>query len=112
MVRVRLLVLRQNGGQRFRGWTKMPLSVDSAGLRQGAGRSVDIAAGLAKRGDHVASSGHQPSHAGVAALIAAVTDVRTRQAQRVERSAADLLIGADAHDATDAQAGGRLAKSV
>ena len=90
----------------------MPLSVDTAGLRRGAGRSVAIASDLAKSGDDVSGQGSQPSHAGVAALNGAVSSVRTRQAQRLEHYATDMLTGADAYDATDTQAGGRLAGSV
>jgi hypothetical protein len=90
----------------------MPLSVDTAGLRQGAGRSIAIASDLARRSGDGSSSGGQPSHAGVAALNEAVSSVRTRQAQRVERNATSMIAGADAYDATDTQAGGRLAESL
>jgi hypothetical protein len=90
----------------------LPLSVDTAGLKQGADRSVAIASDLAERGDDASGSGSQPSHAGVAALHEAVISVRTRQARRVELNAKHMIAGADAYAATDAQAEERLAESV
>jgi hypothetical protein len=90
----------------------MVLSVDAAGLKQGAGRSAAIASDLAKCSADVSGLGGQPSHAGVAALSEAIVDVRTRQARRVERDAFDMTSGADAYAATDADASGRLAESM
>ncbi|BDX32263.1 hypothetical protein TUM20985_28100 [Mycobacterium antarcticum] len=90
----------------------MPLSVDAAGLRQGAGSSVALASDLAGRGDQGSDVGSQPSHAGVAALNGAVVSVRRRQAQRVKAVAADMLTSADAYDTADADARGRLAESM
>jgi len=90
----------------------LPLSVDAEGLRQGAGRSVAIAANLKRPSGDGPSPGSQPSHAGVAALNTAVSSVRARQARRVERNATIMSMGAGAYDATDAQAGERLAETL
>jgi hypothetical protein len=90
----------------------VPLSVDAASLRQGAGRSVAIASDLARRSGDGTSPGSQPSHAGVAALNGVVRSVRIRQARRVERYASDMLFGADAYDATDTHTGEMLAETV
>jgi hypothetical protein len=88
------------------------LSVDPAGLKQGAGRSVSIASALAEGGSGDSTAGDQPSHAGVALMIKAVLDVRTRQSERVQFNAADMVTGADAYDVTDSQAEGRIADSM
>lgn len=103
--------VRQNG-YREMGGGLMPLSVDAAGLRQAAGSSVVLASDLAARVDRGAKTGTQPSHAAVAAMDAAVVTVRDRQAQRLRDHAADMVISADAYDATDAGARGRVAESI
>lgn len=90
----------------------MMLSVDAAGLRHGSGRSAAIASDLTRGGFDSGASMGQPSHAGVAALNGAILNVRNRQAQRIEHQAMDMVVGADAYDATDAQAEGRLAESM
>ena len=91
---------------------ELPLSVDTAGLRRGADDSVAIASALSTHSGGESNSGSQPSHAGTVAFYGAVDGVRTRQSRRVERYADDLLTGADAYDATDAQSGGALAETV
>lgn len=88
------------------------LSVDPAGLKQGADRSVSIASALADGGSADSTAGEQPSHAGVALMNEALIDVRTRQSERVKFNAEDMVTGADAYDATDSQAEGRLAESM
>lgn len=91
---------------------EVTLSVDTAGLNNGADRSIAIAAALAKSGNGDLASGNQPSHASVALMNDAVSSVRTRQSERVELNAKHMVTGADAYDATDSQAEGRLAESM
>lgn len=86
--------------------------MDTGGLRRGAGDSVAIASDLSNPSGAGFRSGSQPSHAGMAALSRAVDGVRTRQARRVERNATDMLTGADAYEATDAESGRSLAETV
>lgn len=90
----------------------MPLSVDTGGLRQGAGTSAAIATDLRVHDNNVSIAGSQPSHAGVTALNSAISSVRTRQAHRVEHSASKMQVGAEAYDSSDEQASGRLAGSL
>ena len=92
--------------------TVVTLSVDTAGLKAAADRSVAIASALAKGGSGDVASGNQPSHVGVDLMDGAISSVRIRQSERVKLNAKDMMTGADAYEATDAQAEGRLAESM
>ena len=89
----------------------MPLSVDAAGLRQAAGSSVVLASDLAARVDRGAKMhSAQPRSRGCDGCGRG--DRPDRQAQRLRDHAADMVISADAYDATDAGARGRVAESI
>lgn len=76
------------------------LEVDTAGLRSGAHGSDAIAAALAT-GSVGGPSSDGPSSSGVAAVDAAISSVRMRQAGRVSGLARDLSAGSDRYDHTD-----------
>ncbi|KAA0098934.1 hypothetical protein CIW49_13750 [Mycolicibacterium sp. P1-18] len=67
---------------------------------------------MADGGSGDSTAGDQPSHAGVALMNEAVLDVRTRQSERIQFNAEDLVTGADAYDVTDSQAERRIANSM
>jgi hypothetical protein len=72
-----------------------------------------IARGLAHRAAiDDAIDGSQPSSTGLAAVAAAVTSVRGRQAARVELHAEGMLAAAYQYDAADAQSASDLTPSV
>lgn len=76
------------------------LSVDAAGLRLAATNSEGTAAALA--GDQLCRlTASRPSSAGVAAVYAALTSIRSRQARRMTGQADNLLTSSARYDTTD-----------
>ncbi|KHO21127.1 type VII secretion target [Mycolicibacterium setense] len=80
------------------------LEVDSGGLRAAAAGSDGIAAGLSG-GSFDTPRSTQPSGAGVAAVNAALTSVRSRQSARMTGQADDLSASSARYDATDTDGG-------
>ncbi|WKG03253.1 hypothetical protein [Mycolicibacterium sp. HK-90] len=80
------------------------LGVDAAGLRAAAAGSDGIAAGLTD-GSFDAAPSTQPSGAGVAAMNAALTSVKSRQSARMTGQAEDLSVGSARYDSTDTDGG-------
>lgn len=76
------------------------LEVDTGGLLSAAGNSEATAAGLTDAGFSGATSA-QPSGAGVGAVNAALTSVRTRQSQRITGQAGDMSTASARYDTTD-----------
>lgn len=86
------------------------LGVDTDGLRSGAARSGELASSLSPRSS--ATSGNQPSHAGVSAILAAADAVRARQSERVSGQADTLRSGAGEHDRTESRSVADIAKAM
>ncbi|NKZ13171.1 hypothetical protein HGA11_19530 [Mycolicibacterium septicum DSM 44393] len=80
------------------------LQVDAGGLRVAAAGSDAIAAGLTG-GSFDAAASAQPSGAGVAAVNAALTSLRSRQSLRITGQASDLSVSSARYDATDCDGG-------
>jgi hypothetical protein len=87
------------------------LEVDTDGLRSAANDSLGVADAL---GGYVAAaaSGDQRSHAGVAALDAAVSIVRRRQSTRTGQQASGLSAAGTRYDDSDDDAGRALTVSM
>lgn len=77
------------------------LDVDTGGLRAAAFGGEQIAAGLLAGSSGSAAVSARPSGAGIAALDAAGTAVRTRQANRITGQAGDVAIAGGRYDETD-----------
>ena len=84
------------------------LSVSSAGLNLAAVNSADVAEALTAG----TQDGGQPSHAGVAALDAALARFRIRQSERVSQQSADMRTGSTHYESTDSEAADDLTRSV
>ncbi|WP_124712892.1 type VII secretion target [Mycolicibacterium nivoides] len=80
------------------------LEVDAGGLRVAAAGSDGLAAGLAG-GSFDAAASAQPSGAGVAAMNAALTSVKSRQSARITGQADDLSVSSARYDSTDTDGG-------
>ncbi|SKU86081.1 Protein of uncharacterised function (DUF2580) [Mycobacteroides abscessus subsp. massiliense] len=87
------------------------LGVDPDGLRSGASRSDGLAASLTAQGAG-GSSGSQPSHAGVSAILAAAQAAREQQADRVSGQANTLRSNASQYDSTDVRSASDIAKAM
>ena len=87
------------------------LGVDSSDLRAAAAGGDAIAetlAGAAAAG----STGAQPSAAGVSALDAAISAIRTRQSARLSGQASDLSVASARYDDTDGVSAGDISATV
>ncbi|OBB10242.1 hypothetical protein A5761_27975 [Mycolicibacterium setense] len=80
------------------------LQVDAAGLRAAAAGSDGIAAGLTG-GSFDSAASAQASGAGVAAVNAALTSVKSRQSARITGQADDLSVSSARYDTTDGEGG-------
>ncbi|OMC11934.1 hypothetical protein [Mycolicibacterium fortuitum] len=87
------------------------LSVDDEGLNAAAAGSADIAGSLGAT-EAGASSGSQPSHAGVSAIEAALASVRDRQATRVSNHAQYMKLGSGVYRRTDDQAAAAVVRTI
>lgn len=76
------------------------LEVDAAGLRIAAAGSDFIAAGLTS-GSFDGASSTRPSGAGVGAMNAALSSVKSRQATRMTGQADNLSVSSARYDTTD-----------
>ncbi|ORV24675.1 hypothetical protein AWB98_20810 [Mycolicibacterium conceptionense] len=87
------------------------LSVDNQGLNAAAADSAEIAGSL---GSTVAgaSSGSQPSHAGVSAIDAALASARDRQATRVSNHAQYMRLGSGVYRRTDDEAAATVVRTI
>lgn len=88
------------------------LSVSSAGLNLAAVNSANVADALTAGTQDSAALGGQPSHAGVAALDAALARFRIRQSERVSQQGADMRTGSAHYESTDRDAADDLTRSV
>lgn len=88
------------------------LSVDDQGLNAAAGGSADIADSLEASAASGATSGDQPSHAGVAAIEAALASVRDRQATRVSNHAQYMRVGSGVYRRTDDEASTAVVRTI
>lgn len=88
------------------------LSVSSAGLNLAAVNSANVAEALTAGTQDSAALGGQPSHAGVAALDAALARFRIRQSERVSQQSADMRTGSTHYESTDSEAADDLTRSV
>lgn len=86
------------------------LGADTEGLRSGAARSDGFASSLSA--GSVATSGSQPSHAGVAAIFAAAHAVRGHQSERVSGHADTLRSGAAAFEGTEERSSADIAGAM
>lgn len=80
------------------------LEVDAGGLRVAAAGSDGIAAGLTG-GSFDTPRSTQPSGTGVAAVNAALSSVKSRQATRITGQASDLSVSSARYDTTDSDSG-------
>lgn len=88
------------------------LSVSSAGLNLAAVNSADVADALTAGTQDGVALGGQPSHAGVAAVDAALARFRIRQSERVSQQGAEMRTGSTHYESTDSEAADDLTRSV
>lgn len=80
------------------------LEVDSGGLRSAAFSSEVVGAGLTG-GSFDTPRSTQPSGAGVAAVNAALSSLKSRQSARITGQASDLSVSSARYDTTDSDGG-------
>ncbi|WP_078278514.1 hypothetical protein [Mycobacteroides franklinii] len=86
------------------------LEANTDAQRSGAARSDALASSLAASPG--ATSGNQPSHAGVSAILAAAAAARGLQAERVSGHADTLRSGAGGFDGTEGRSAADIAKAM
>lgn len=86
--------------------------VDTAGLRSGAADSQTLATALGNGTFGSGRSGSQKSHAGVAAVDAAVASTRGTQSRRMGEQSAFLTAGSDRYESTDTSQAERVAGAM
>jgi hypothetical protein len=89
-----------------------PFEVDTAGLRSGAADSELMAAALGADTFDSSQSGSQMSHAGVAAIDAAVASTRGMQSRRMSEQAAIMTAGSNRYEGTDTSQAERVAGAM
>ncbi|BDY33139.1 type VII secretion target [Mycolicibacterium mageritense] len=88
------------------------LSVDTAGLRTGAARHGEVAEAIATTHGDTAAAGSQPSHAGVAAIRAAVASARAAQSGRVAQLGTGLSAANAVYIHADDDAADNITRTV
>ncbi|MGV0772046.1 hypothetical protein [Mycobacterium syngnathidarum] len=86
------------------------LHVDAAALTAAATASESVADGLVAGAGTAA--GTQPSHAGVAAVDAALASARDRQAARVSHHAQSMKVGSGVYRHTDDDGAAAVTRTV
>ncbi|MGW4097154.1 hypothetical protein [Mycobacterium sp. NPDC004974] len=88
------------------------LLIDDQGLNAAAQGSAEVAASLEATAAPSATSGDQPSHAGVSAIDAALASARDRQATRVSNHAQYMKLGSGVYRRTDDDGAAAVTRTI